>query len=358
MTPKEYEAKTKVYLHHLQYGEEKPRSKNTILQYERALKVFDEFLIDNDIEEINKESVIKYIHTMEKQLEAYDKGEKPKTVNGKRPVASFTTVKMRVRTLNAFFDYIDRRDLRTSVQYRESENDNTNENELTDLDYLKLLDFTKSEKMKLIMETLAFTGIRISELEYITVESLKDRKPKLWNKGKRRTGYIPKGLAKKLRAYAKENGIDSGIIFRSRPLKDKDGNYIDRDGKPAKEPVYKMISQSYIRDEMKRIAGQARMKRSKVHPHNFRHFYATKYANKPNANHYILPVLLGHSTNDRSQGVTARYVKQSSSNILKVADELEVYINAELKEAQKTRAKNKKLAEAKKKRNQANKKNK
>lgn len=337
MTYKELEQKCAEWINHLQHEVTKPKSKNTILQYQRALNVFLEYLKENEIEEVTKQAVDNYIDEMENQVKEYDRLKaNPKPVNGKRPVSKLSTVKMRVRTLNALLDYAGQPDLKSAVKTHSQEISNINEDMLTDTDYLKILEFTdkySNEKMKLIIETLAFTGIRISELEFITVESLKDRKPVIWNKGSRRIAFIPKKLNKKLKDYCKKNDIKSGIIFSN-----KAGD--------------KMITQSYIRNEMKRIAGKARMKKSKVHPHNFRHFYAERYANMPNANHFILPKLLGHRENGQNNSVTARYVTPTSQNYLQIVDGLEAHINDRLKEAQKIRDKNKKIAEAKKKRNQ------
>lgn len=312
------------YLNYLKIEEE--RSVNTLKQYERAINVFIDYLDSNGIEEVTKEVVNQYKTDMLKELEENRNTDAP-PVNGKRPLKTYNTLNQRIRTLNALLTYSGHPELKTKQVKDMSKN--TNKGQFKDADYLKLLEYIdkhSNEKIKLIVETLMYTGIRISELEGITVEALRHRMPEVYNKGKNRTIYIPKGLARKLKAYAKKNGITKGIIFRSRPLKDENGELLrDKNG----DLVYKLITQSYIRDEIKRVAGLARMKKSIIHPHVLRHLFAQHYAKMPNNNAYALSDILGHG-GGIGNDVTALYTRLDPVELLVEVDKLEVYVNKEL----------------------------
>lgn len=107
------------------------------------------------------------------------------------------------------------------------------------------------------MQTIASTGIRISELCFITVESLKKGKVCVYNKGPRRIIFYPEKLRKMLRQYGKEQGISSGILFRTRS-----GKAMDR---------------SNVWKEMKKICKKAGVAAEKVFPHNLRHLFAREF---------------------------------------------------------------------------------
>ena len=118
-----------------------------------------------------------------------------------------------------------------------------------------------------LMGTLEGTGIRISELQYITVEAVKKQEADIYNKGKLRKIPIQDKVKKELLQYCKEQGITEGIIFKSR-----NNNPLDN---------------AYIWKQLQKLAGQVRsgLKKSKVHPHSFRHLFAKEFISngrKPN----------------------------------------------------------------------------
>lgn len=113
-----------------------------------------------------------------------------------------------------------------------------------------------------IMQTLAATGIRYGELRYFTVEALKaapgnSNAITVENKGKQRNIPVCKDLQKFLKDYCKQQGIERGYIFGTK------------NGTP--------VSNEQIARRLKRIAGYARIDKSKIHPHNFRHLFAKSY---------------------------------------------------------------------------------
>lgn len=151
------------------------------------------------------------------------------------------------------------------------------EKELSKQEYYRLLDAAKengNNRLYMIMQTLCSTGIRISELKFITVESLGKRCAIVSSKGKQRRVLLPEVLCRKLKKYTEERQIKSGSIFITRT-----GKAVDR---------------SNICHEMKALCEETGISREKVFPHNLRHLFAATYYNmKKDISH--LADLLGHS---------------------------------------------------------------
>ena len=131
------------------------------------------------------------------------------------------------------------------------------EKELTKAEYTRLCRAAEkkhNERLNLILQTICGTGIRVSELQYITVEAVKQGEATVSCKAKTRTVFIVKELQKKLLRYAAEQGIKSGMIF------------VTRTGKP--------VSRTNIWREMKALCNEAGVNPKKVFPHNLRHLFA------------------------------------------------------------------------------------
>ena len=131
------------------------------------------------------------------------------------------------------------------------------EKELTKEEYSRLLAAAKdkgNERLHLILQTICSTGIRVSELRFITVESTYSGMVQITNKGKTRTVFIPKKLKPLLLNYAKKRNIPSGCVF------------ITKSGRP--------LDRSNIWAEMKSICQKAKVDASKVFPHNLRALFA------------------------------------------------------------------------------------
>ena len=132
--------------------------------------------------------------------------------------------------------------------------------ELTWADYCRLLDAAGKqgrEHLHLLMEAICSTGIRVSEVRYITVEAARRGKAKITLKGKIRTILLPAKLCRKLLKYARAQKTASGKIF------------LTRSGKS--------LSRSQIWREMKDLCERAGVARSRVFPHNLRHLFATLF---------------------------------------------------------------------------------
>lgn len=132
--------------------------------------------------------------------------------------------------------------------------------ELSRLDYDRLIAVARElgrERLALVMETICATGVRVSELRYLTVEAVQRGRAEISLKGKVRVILIPTKLARKLLKYAKKNKTVSGEIFLT-------GNG-------------KSLSRRQIWAEMKRLCVRAGVAPSRVFPHNLRHLFATAY---------------------------------------------------------------------------------
>ena len=150
--------------------------------------------------------------------------------------------------------------------------------ELNRAEYTQLLAAARSsgqERLALIMETLCATGIRISELHYITVAATQQGKATISLKGKIRTILLSTKLCRKLLKYAKKQKIATGEIF------------LTSSGKG--------ISRRQVWHELKRLCAAAGVESSKVFPHNFRRLFAVTYY-KASRDIARLADVLGHSS--------------------------------------------------------------
>ena len=132
--------------------------------------------------------------------------------------------------------------------------------ELTKQEYSTLVDTAYrvgNERLGLLMETICATGIRVSEVKYITVEAARKGIAEVALKGKIRTILLSNKLCRKLLKYAGKQKIASGEIF------------ITRSGKG--------LSRKFIWAEMKRLGQEAGIAGSKLFPHNLRHLFARTF---------------------------------------------------------------------------------
>ena len=145
-------------------------------------------------------------------------------------------------------------------------------------EFLKLVRTAREnghDQIAMIMETMCATGIRVSELKFFSVESVRAGVVKVCNKGKHRIVLLPELLKKKLLIYIRKQGIRSGVIFRTRTGREK--------------------NRSNIWKEMKKTARAASVDAVKVFPHNLRHLFARIFY-KTTGNLIHLADLLGHNS--------------------------------------------------------------
>ena len=165
-----------------------------------------------------------------------------------------------VASLNALFSFLGWTDLKVKSIKLQRQIYCPEEKELTKAEYMRLVNTAKqkgNERLNLLIQTICGTGIRVSELSYITVEAVKCGEAVVSLKGKTRSVFIVRDLQKKLLRYAAEQKIISGAIF------------ITRNGKP--------MSRTNIWHEMKNLCKQAGVNPQKVFPHNLRHLFARTF---------------------------------------------------------------------------------
>lgn len=188
------------------------------------------------------------------------------------------TVNSMLAALNGFFGFIGREDCRLKFLKIQRRLFREQSKELTRAEYERLLQAAResgNERLALLMETICASGIRVSEVQYITVEAARNGRTDISLKGKIRTILLPGKLCKKLLKYAKKQKITAGEIF------------LTGSGKG--------MSRRQIWAEMKRLCDAAGVERSKVFPHNLRHLFATAFY-KVSRDIARLADVLGHSS--------------------------------------------------------------
>ena len=128
--------------------------------------------------------------------------------------------------MNSFFTFAGWEELKVRLFKIQKLFYSSPERLITEKEYKKLIDTARKnedEQMSMLLQTIGSTGIRVSELKFITLESLKDGRTEIYNKGKSRIVLLPVELTKVLKKYCKNAGIKSGSIFITR-----NGNPLDR----------------------------------------------------------------------------------------------------------------------------------
>ena len=199
-----------------------------------------------------------------------------------------SSVNSMLAAVNSFLTYIGRPEWRLRYLKAPRSTFCGREKELTQKDYERLVEAAKrqgDERLELLVQTICVTGIRVSEVRAITVESLKRGRAEIRNKGRIRTILLPKKLCEVLTAYCKEWTIGSGPIF------------VTRTGRP--------LDRSNIWKMMKRLGERARVGAAKVFPHNLRHLFARTYY-KAYKDIVRLADILGHASIDTTRIYTIR----------------------------------------------------
>ena len=171
-----------------------------------------------------------------------------------------TSVNATLSSLNSFFNFMEWYDLRVKNLKIQKQIFASTDKELTKAEYDRLLQAAKqkkNERLYLLMQTICSTGIRVSEVRYVTVEAVARGVAEINCKGKRRQVFLPKQLCQILKQYIKEQKIKSGAVFVT-----KNGNPLDR---------------SNIWSDMKKLCKAANVSEKKVFPHNLRHLFARTY---------------------------------------------------------------------------------
>ena len=218
---------------------EDEREPATIRKYLRNVSEFAAWLAGKPV---SKELVIQWKDHLQHS------GQQPVTINGK------------LSALNRFFAFLGWPDCRVKHLRIQRRMFRSTARDLTREDYTRLVETAQAlgrDRLALLIETICATGIRVSEVQYITVEAARAGQTTISLKGKLRTILLPGKLCRKLLKYARKKKIASGEIF------------LTRSGRG--------LSRRQIWAEMKALCDRAGVERSKVFPHNLRHLFARTF---------------------------------------------------------------------------------
>lgn len=172
----------------------------------------------------------------------------------------FGTINTMLVSLNRFFEFLGWEECKVKTLRIQRRMFREDSKELNKAEYHRLLSAAQhlgKTRLMLLMETICATGIRVSEVKYITVEALRQRRTEIRLKGKIRTILIPEKLCRKLLQYCRKQKIFSGEVFLTR--------------------TGKGLTRKQIWAEMKAVCKEAKVDASKVFPHNLRHLFARTF---------------------------------------------------------------------------------
>ena len=217
------------------YLREEEKSENTLEKYIRDVTAFSAFRNGA----ITKDTVITYKQNL------IDSGYAVRSINSM------------LASLNSLFSFLGWYELRVKSLKIQQQVFCPEEKELTKAEYERLCrtaEKKQNQRLCLILQTICGTGIRVSELQFITVEAVRKGEATVSLKGKTRSIFIVRDLQKKLLRYISEQKITTGAVF------------VTRTGKP--------LSRTNIWRELKSLCLEAEVNPEKVFPHNLRHLFA------------------------------------------------------------------------------------
>lgn len=216
-------------------------------------------------DEKSSSTVTKYVHDLNIVAAYFDGAEltKQRLINWKETLIekyAAATVNSILAAVNGFLKHMGWIDLTVKplrIQRTMFQDENR---ELTQTEYKRLVHAAESagnRRLSLVVQTICATGIRVSELQFVTVDAVRTGHAEISNKGKRRTIFLPDRLRRILGKYLKETHKTDGAVFTTR------------NGKP--------LDRSNIWRDMKALCESAGVEPDKVFPHNLRHLFARTY---------------------------------------------------------------------------------
>ena len=210
-------------------------------------------------------TIQKYLHDLTALLDFLDGGKltkaaliewKARLIEAHAPA----TVNSMLAAVNGFLSFLGWWELAVKLLKIQRSPFTDERRELTREEYARLVRAAEREgnqRLSLMIQTISVTGIRLSELKFITVEAVKTGRTEIVNKGKRRPVFLPEKLRRLLKTYLQKQKITAGAVF------------VTRTGKP--------VDRSNIWRDMKRLCESAGVEPGKVFPHNLRHLFARTY---------------------------------------------------------------------------------
>ena len=271
----------------------------------RQLHLFWQFLAEN---EKSPTTISKYVRIL-LELQAWlgEKALSRQTLTEYREALRLShpaqTVNGKLCAINAYLSFANLPEMRARLLKIQRRSFLAEKREMSESDYKQLLKAAQKQNDRLyhLMLSLGGTGIRVSELRFLTMEAVMQGRVEISMKGKTRTVLLPKELCQRLKAYAQKHDIAEGCIFRTRS------------GKP--------LDRSNICHALKKLCDAARVAKSKVFPHSFRHLFARCfYAVEKNLVH--LADVLGHSSIE----TTRLYVMASAATYQRTLNRMRLLI--------------------------------
>jgi len=255
------------------------RSEATVRKYTRDLERF--FLWLPEKKPVDKSTVIRY-------KEQLCGNHSPSGVN------------VVLAALNGFFRFMGWQDCLVRALHIQRRVFSAPEQELTRCEYMSLVKVARKQKnlrLELLLQLMASTGIRVSEIRYVTAEAVAQNRVQIRLKGKIRTILLPGKLCHRLRKYQSKQGISAGPLFLSQS-----GAPLDR------RDIWR---------QMKRLSESAGVAPGKVFPHNLRHLFARVFY-QAQQDIVKLADVLGHSNIE----TTRIYLLSSGREHQKIIDGL------------------------------------
>lgn len=217
---------------------EEERTQTTIEKYVRDISFFYKWCRNN---EITKTIVLEYKQVLCQKYAP-------------------TSVNSIISSINSFFEFAGWHELKIRTLKIQKQIFLNKDKELTKQEYERLLNAARkkgNKRLMLIMQTICSSGIRVSELKFVTCEAVIREFAEIKSKGKIRRVFLPKSLCVILKRYIREQKLTGGSVF------------VSRTGKP--------IDRSNIWSDMKKLCDEAAVLREKVFPHNLRHLFARTF---------------------------------------------------------------------------------
>lgn len=214
------------------------------------------------------------------------------------------TVNCMIAAVNAYLDFAGAAQLK--LKSLKCQRKIFSENELTEQEFQALVAQARREKddqTAVLLTAMSGSGVRVSEVRFLTVEAAKARMAVIRLKGKTRQIPLGNKLCGELLAFAKKKRITSGPIFVS-----KRGIPLDR---------------RRIWERMKRLCVGAGVEPEKVHPHALRHLFARLFYGITR-DIAKLADLLGHGSIE----TTRIYIMTSDAEHRTILDRLAGYLSA------------------------------
>lgn len=274
------------------------------MQKNEGIQAYKDFLRAHERSEA---TIKKYIHDIQSFL-AYNDALEAQAIEINQVITwkhhmettyAPSTVNAAIAAVNGFLEFLGRGDCKVTPLKVQPAPFRSRRRELTRSEYERLLKAAVlvSEQTVCMLETICSTGIRVSELCFITVEAVRQGMAVIRNKGKSRTIFLPTKLSERLKRFCTKSGLHSGSVF------------LDRKGQP--------LSRFTVWRRMKKLCALARVDSEKVFPHNLRHLFAICFYRMQHDLEHLASIL-GHS----SINTTRIYTKSSGEAYRRQLDRL------------------------------------